>query len=185
MKSNLLALGLLAALASPAALAGDLSYTYAEAGYANLDGDADGAYVKGSYDIAKGFYAHGRYAHFELDDNLGLGSNDDVAMSELGLGWRYDLGAKTDLLVEAAAAHIDTDFGNANGYRASLGARFDLAPAWEASVKANHYDGDDFLSATTGSVGVQWKFNQRWGVVADAEFGDNMDNFQVGVRASF
>lgn len=185
MTSKLLAIGLLAALAAPAALATDLSYTFAEVGYANLDGDAQGAYVKGSYDIAKGFYAHGRYSHLELDNKFGLGSNDDASLAEIGLGWRHGLGARTDLLVEAAAVHIDTDFGDANGYRAAVGARFDLSPRWEAIAKVNHYDGHDFASATTGSVGVQYKFNQRWGLTADAEFGDDMENYQVGIRASF
>lgn len=185
MKFKLLTLGLLAALASPVVLASEPSYTYAEGGYTNLDGDARGAYLKGSYDIANGFYAHGGYSHLELDNRFGLGSRDDASLAELGLGWRYRATPKTDVLVEAAAARVDTDFGDANGYRAAVGARFDLAPAWEASAKVNHYDGHDFSSATTGSLGVQYKFNQRWGVVAEAEFGDNMENYQVGVRANF
>ena len=37
----------------------------------------------------------------------------------------------------------------------------------------------------SGTVGMQYKFSQTWGVTGEAEFGDNGESYVVGLRASF
>lgn len=176
---KLLAVALLAACATPA-FAADKSYTYVEGGYINDNRDADGAYVRGSYGFDNGLYVHGQYAHLEADD-----FDFDYQPAELGLGWHHGLNDRVDFLAEAAAVRVDTDFGDANGYRASVGLRGDISPSWEGLAKVNYTDGDDFRGDTTGTVGVHYKFGRTWGAVAEVSFGNGAEAAQVGLRARF
>lgn len=176
---KLLALALLAAVSTPA-FAADTSYTYVEGGYVNDNGDADGAYVRGSYGFDNGLYVHGQYAHLEAKD-----FNFHYKPAELGLGWHTAIAPRADFLVEAAAVNVDTKYGDANGYRTSVGVRGDLTPKLEGLAKVNYTDGHDFSGSTTGTLGVHYKFGQTWGAVAEVSFGNGAEAGQVGVRARF
>lgn len=176
---KLLALALLAACATPA-FAVDTSYTYAEGGYVNDNRDADGAYVRGSYGFDNGLYVHGSYSYLKADD-----FNFSYRPAELGLGYHHGVSDRVDVLAEAAAVRIDTDFGDANGYRASVGVRGDLSPKFEGIAKVNYTDGDDFRGDTTGTLGLHYKFGKTWGAVGEVSFGNGAEAAQVGLRARF
>jgi opacity protein-like surface antigen len=180
MKKNFLALGLLVALASPAAFAANTDYTFVEGGYVNDDGFADGAYLKGSYDIGRGFYAHGQYVHLDAHN-----SSFHYEPAELGLGWRMPVGARADFLAEAAALQVHTSFGTAHGYRASVGVRGDLTSKLEGLARVNYIDGHNFNGNATGTLGLQYKFNPTWGITSEVNFGQGDEVAQLGVRASF
>lgn len=181
-----LSLALATALAIPSvASASELSYTYVELGYQYVDTDlgidADGAYVRGSYEIQdSGVYVLGSYAHL---------SNDFVNIrprqSSLGLGYHHSFTNHLDGLVEATYQHTDTRIGDVNGWKFSAGVRGQFADRWEALAKVNHYDGVDYAGDTTGTVGVQYRFNPRWGVAAEMEFDGDHEIYQVGLRATF
>lgn len=189
MKKNtlsFLSLALAAAFAVPSvASASDLSYTHVELGYQHIDTDAnvdaDGTYVRGSYEIQdSGVYVHGSYAHL---------SNDVIDIkprhSSLGLGYHHPLTSRMDGLVEASYQHTDTRIEDISGWRFSAGVRGLLADQWEALAKVNHYDGVDYAGDTTGTVGLQYRFTPRWGLAAEVEFDGDHEIYQVGLRASF
>lgn len=184
MKKTLLALTLLAALPFAASAAdSNLSYTYVDGGYANIDGDADGAFLRGSYNFGQsGFYGFGEYAQVEIDN-----TNFDVGLSEVGLGYHYGVTAKTDLLGEVSYNNIDVDgLGDVDGHRASFGVRSALHPRFNALAKVNYRDYENIDGDYSLTVGGEYKFNQRWSMVGEVEAGqDDAEQYRVGVRASF
>ena len=78
----------------------------------------------------------------------------------------------------------------AHGGRASVGVRGQFNDIVEGLLKANYYDGGDFEGTWSGTVGAQFHINPMWGITAEIEHGDLIDDaattrYQVGVRASF
>lgn len=182
MKRSLIALALAALLPLSAQADDKLSYSYVEGGYVNVDGDADGFGVRGSFEFGESnFYGFGSYAMVEIDD-----INVDVDTSEIGLGYAHSLSANSDLISEIAYQNVDVDgFGSADGYRASVGLRGSFSDNFEGLVKANYLDGDNVDGDFTGTVGAQYKFTQTWGMTGEIEFADGGETYLVGLRASF
>lgn len=182
MKKIFLAAALAIAALPVAAQATEKSYTFIEGGYTNVDNDADGAYLRGNYALGKtGAYLTGAYAAVEVDN-----SEIDLRQGELGLGYRYILNDRFDLTAEAARVRLDTDFGDADGYRASVGTRFDITDTFEGQAQVNHYNGDDFVAENTATVTGLYKFGSRWGVNGTVEFnGDGNEIYSVGFSAVF
>lgn len=181
MKKTLIAFALLAALPM-AAFAGeaDLKYTYVEGGYANLNGDADGAYLRGSAELGQSnFYLFGEAARVE-------DSGFDATLGEVGVGYHHALGARTDLLGELAYDHVDTDFGDTDGYRASAGVRHAFAPRFNGLAKVNYRDLDSADSDFSLTLGGEYKFNDRWSLAGEAELGEHdAEQYRLGVRYNF
>ncbi|HLS83073.1 MAG TPA: diffusible signal factor-reguated Ax21 family protein [Arenimonas sp.] len=182
MKRSLIALSLAALLPLAAQADDKLSYTYVEADYVNIDNDADGFGLRGSFEFGdSGFYGFGAYNWIETD----VGSVD-IDASELGFGYAHGLGENLDLIGEAAWQNVDVDgFGDADGYRASVGLRGSISPKFEGLIKANYIDGDDVDGDFTGTIGAQYKFTRTWGITGEIEFGDDAETYLIGVRASF
>ncbi|KAA2284742.1 diffusible signal factor-reguated Ax21 faimly protein [Arenimonas fontis] len=182
MKRSLIALSLAALLPLAAQADDKLSYTYVEGGYINIDNDADGFGVRGSFEFGNsGFYGFGAYSWLETD----VGSTD-IDASELGFGYAHGLTDNLDLIGEAAWQNVDVDgAGSADGYRASVGLRGSFTENFEGLIKANYVDGDDIDSDFTGTIGAQYKFNKTWGITGEVEFADNAETYLVGLRASF
>ncbi|HEU0154175.1 MAG TPA: diffusible signal factor-reguated Ax21 family protein [Arenimonas sp.] len=186
MKRSLIALALVAVLPLSAQADDKLSYTYVEGGYNYVDADggaeADGFGVRGSFEFGEsGFYGFGGYSQIEVDN-----VNVDIDSTELGLGYAHGLSDNLDLISEIAWNDIDVDgFGSEDGYRASIGLRGSFTDKFEGLVKANYNDGDNADGDFTGTIGAQYKFTQTWGLVGEATFGDNGEQYLVGLRASF
>jgi Ax21 family sulfation-dependent quorum factor len=181
MKRSLLALALVAAMPFAAQADDKLSNTWIEGDYVNVDGDADGFGVRGSFEFAdSGFYGLGGWRSVEIDD-----TNIDVDNWELGVGYEHDLSENLDLLSEVAYNQVDVEGFDEDGYRVSVGLRGSFAPNFEGLVKANWYDSDETDGDFTGTLGAQYKFTQTWGVVGEAEFGDGGESYTLGLRASF
>lgn len=182
MKRSLIALALAALLPLSAQADDKLSYTYVEGGYVNVDGDADGFGVRGSFEFGQSnFYGFGSYAQVEVDN-----TNIDVDNTEIGFGYAHDLSDNVDLISELAYVNADADgFGDVDGYRASVGIRGSFSDNFEGLLKANYTDGSDFDGDFSGTIGAQYKFTQTWGVTGEVTFGDNSETYLVGLRASF
>ncbi|HEY9143131.1 MAG TPA: diffusible signal factor-reguated Ax21 family protein [Arenimonas sp.] len=182
MKRSLIALAFAALLPLSAQADDKLSYTWVEADYLNVDGDADGFGLRGSLEFGdSNFYGFGGFNTVEIDN-----SNIDVDSFDIGLGYAHSLSDNVDLLSEISYLNSDVSgFGDLDGYRASVGVRGSFSPNFEGMIKANYTDGDNFDGDFTATVGAQYKFTQTWGVVGEIEAGDGGETYLVGLRASF
>ena len=181
MKRSLLALALVAVLPFAAQADDKLSYSYVEADYVNLDGDADGYGLRGSFEFGdSGFYGLGGWRTAEID-----GTNIDVDQWELGVGYAHGVSQNLDLISELAYDKVEVEGFDADGYRASVGVRGSVSPNFEGIAKASYVDSDDADGDFVGTLGAQYKFTQTWGVVGEAEFADGGELYTVGLRASF
>jgi hypothetical protein len=195
------ALALLLAVAPLAASAGELSYTYVEAGIAQVDVDIDefassvdfdGFQLRGSVAVSDAFYLFGGHGSTNNDD---AGLDIDFSESQFGVGYHFGLSERADLLAELGAVRQEIDFDGigsveADGGRASVGVRALLSDNFEGWVKASYSDGGDFDGGFSGLVGAQWKFNPTWGLIGEIESGEldeqaDLTKYLVGVRASF
>lgn len=181
MKRSLFALALVAILPLSAQADDKLSYSFVEADYVNVDGDADGFGLRGSFEFGESnFYGFGGYSQVEIDD-----SSFDIDQFDLGLGYAHNLSDNADLISEVSYINADAGGFDVDGYRASVGVRGSFTPNFEGTIKANYVDGSDFEGDFSGTVGAQYKFTQTWGVVGEAEFGDGGEAYLLGLRASF
>lgn len=214
MKKQLV-LALALAVAPFTASAGELSYSYIEGGYAQLnqelpdvdlgggmvaqidDIEADGFQVSGSVEMGASFYLFGGYKSGSDDVNVtvpgfGSGSADiDLTQFNAGVGYHHGLSERTDLITEVSYIRTDAEAGgedastDADDARISVGVRGLMTDSFEGWLKANYTDGDAYDGEFSATVGAQFKFNQTWGIVGEAEFGDSASQLMVGVRASF
>lgn len=187
-----LALALALAAAPFAASAGEISHTFVEAGLTRLDVNTspligediefDGGYLQGSVEFAENFYAFGGYSRATNDD---YGFDFDADQSQIGVGYNQALSERVDFIAELSYVNVEVDSVEADGARAGLGVRGLLGERAEGWAKVNYTDGGDFDGATSGEIGVLFKFTQTWGLVTAAEFEEDAKRLSVGVRASF
>lgn len=215
MKRALLALTLAAALPFTASAAEGISYNYVEAGYAKTDAkssfnDADGWAIAGSYAFLPNFHVFGGYSKqetdsFKVDGIPGLSYSYDLDNWNLGVGYNHELSKRVDLVTRIAYQESKADFGYGasekhKGGSVEVGVRGSLAPNWEGYAFAGYQDLDTkykgFIEDTGfqkpdndkfyGRIGTQVKFNQNWGITADAKFIDGGNKeFFIGPRYSF
>ncbi|MFY2763894.1 diffusible signal factor-reguated Ax21 faimly protein [Arenimonas sp. MALMAid1274] len=182
MKRSLIALALASLLPLSAQADDKLSYTYVEADYVNVDSDADGFALRGSFEFGESnFYGFGSYSQVETDD-----FNIDIDTTDVGLGYAHGISDNADLIAEIAYVNTDVQgFGDADGYRASVGVRGSFTENLEGLLKANYFDGSDIDGDFTGTAGLHWKWTQTWGMTGEVEFADGGEAYTVGIRASF
>lgn len=182
MKRSLIALALAALIPLSAQADDKLSYTYVEGGYVNVDGDADGYGVRGSFEFGdSNFYGFGAYSSVEIDN-----TSIDVDSTQIGVGYAHGLTNNADLISELSWVNTDVDgFGDVDGYRASVGIRGSFSDNFEGLVKANWTDGSDIDGDFSGTIGAQYKFTKTWGVTGEIEFADGGETYMLGLRASF
>jgi len=207
MKKHL-ALALALAIAPFAASADELSYTYVEGGYAQLNQDGEqgagldiddieaaGFFVGGSAALGETFHVFGGYRSGNDDVRvtaLGVGSAEfdtDLSQFNIGLGYHHSISNRTDLVTEVSYIKTDVEIEGASedgdDGRVSVGVRHMLADSFEGWIKGHYSDGDFYDGSFSASIGGQFKFNQTWGVVGDVEVGDDQSIFMIGARASF
>lgn len=183
MKRSIFALALAAALPL-SAQASELSYTYVEGDYVNVDSDADGVAVRGSFNFgASDFYGFGGYGSVNLDN-----SNIDIDEIELGFGYHYALNDKSHLIAELAYTNDDVGPFSIDGYRTSVGVRTAFTDKVEGLLKANFSDveNNNNKGDFSGTAGLLVKLNNTWGINGEVEFAEhNVQTYTVGIRASF
>lgn len=206
MKKSLMLAAILAGGALPAHAA-DLSYTWIEGGYAQLNIDDDflgdpegkGGYVRGSYQLSSQAYVFGGYARVSEDYSYGGDRLDvDVDQTELGFGFRMEAGDNVDFTADIALVRLGADaevrfangdrFGlddSTNAGRVTVGLRGTPSPRTEAWIKGGYLDGSDLDGEFVGTLGGQFKFNPTWGLVVEGEVTGDFTRYFAGVRASF
>jgi hypothetical protein len=170
------------------------------------DTKANGFYFSGSAELGDSFHLFGGYKHGDDGDVEITGSNFLVAMVadgsplptsveadfkqlDAGVGYHYALSDRADLVADISYVHTDVEFDDrskdGDDYRVGLGVRGLLSDSLEAWIKGNYSDGDAYDGEISGTIGAKLKFNQTWGLVGQAEFGDKYSQCMVGIRASF
>jgi hypothetical protein len=207
MMRSLIALALAAALPLSAHAADDgVSFTYVEADYVNADASGldnmDGFGLKANVGFAESWYGTASWSKVSKGD-VDLGYTDpvdvDFEQSTIGVGYHHAFAPRAHFLAELAYINdrlnieipsLGSGTDSAHGYRASVGIRGLLSPRFEGEAKL-HYT--DFSGDTDGGVGGEinavFHVNSTWGVAAgwqrDDVGDDNVDQWKVGVRASF
>lgn len=125
----------LATLTTSAIAAEDLSYSFLEIDYINLnidevgdsgsvldDLDNGGGWgARGSFAIAPNWFVFGQYsvtdadADFIDDENLFFSANTDINRLDFGAGFHNPVNTKTDVVLRVAYTDIDTDGFNFGG----------------------------------------------------------------------
>lgn len=180
-----LSLGL-AGATSAHAFERDLSLTYVDAVYQDIDGVADGFGLRGAYGLGDSdWYVHGKYSRLDIS---GL-SGADFDLWEVGVGYSYPINQASDVVFDAAYQQMRFDGDSLDGYRVGAGVRTILGtPRLEGHAKAHFYTGGDSQSQWAANVGLNFFFTQskRFSVIGEYEFADSGDDiFWIGLRASF
>ena len=188
MKRTLLALALSTAALS--ANAADLNYNYVQGSYnsVDIDGtDLDGFGIKGSLKFNDSFYGIAGYESYS-EGSAGLDEYN------IGLGYRWKVGAKTDWINELSYANDSADagyYGNASdsGYRVATGLRSMVGENVELTGKLNYTDVGDFGNGVGASLGGVYHVNDMFGITAGYDYADrdnvDLSSWNVGARLSF
>ncbi|MCL1532431.1 hypothetical protein M3O57_19275 [Xanthomonas nasturtii] len=207
MRTTLILAALLAA-APFAASAEGLSYNYVEGGWNRTDFNVNngneginGGYLRGSWQIAQPVYVFAGYQRATKDFNLGAGFTVDSTLTQAnaGIGYRQEMTERVEFIADISALRtkVDADLrqrGRSLGSSsdsttlgwANLGLRGKPSPRTEAWIKAGYIDGSDVDEGEfVGTLGGQVNFTPTWGLVGEAQFIDNANQYRVGVRASF
>ena len=207
MRKTLILAALLAATPF-AASAADMSYTYVEGGWTQLqinddfldDPKGDGGYIRGSFAIAPQVHVFGSYSTVSKSYGLGDGARLKVELNqpELGIGYHMNMSDRVDFTADIAAVRLNgkvkvsgapgyngTDKEHSTAGRATVGVRGKPSARTEAWVKAGVMDGSDIDTTFVGNLGGQVSFNKTWGVVGEIQFIEDTTQYMVGVRASF
>ncbi|WP_422505194.1 autotransporter outer membrane beta-barrel domain-containing protein [Stenotrophomonas sp. GZD-301] len=207
MRKTLILAALLAATPFAASAADGLSYTYAEAGWTQIqvnddylnDPKVDGGYIRGSFAIAEQVHVFGAWSTVSKKYSYADGSLKlELNQPELGIGYHMPMSDRVDFTADIAWVRQNVEakstydgFGtvrekdHTNGGRASMGVRGKPSPRTEAWLKAGYLDGSDMDGTWIGTLGGQVNFTKAWGLVGEVQAYEDVTQYSVGVRASF
>jgi hypothetical protein len=189
--------GILLAFASIAAHAADMSYSYVDVNWVNLDADsdelgisesADGFGVNGSVGFGENFFGFVDYRSVEGDI---FGTNFDIDQVSVGLGGHYGISESADLVGRIGYTQLDASvsgFGSedVDGFLLSAGVRGELAEDFELEGHVIYTDlGDDGGDDTSFAVDARYFFTEQFALDAGYETGDDLDIWHVGIRFAF
>lgn len=181
MRSTLVVAVLAAASAPAFAAEAGPSYNYADVGYVNVDGDADGFGVEGSFAINEQFHVLGGAQRV---------SDGPVSATVLSLagGYRFGLSDTTDFVARAGLARARVGVSgvgsaNENGWMVQGGVRSMLNPTLEVNGFATVMD----LGSTELGIGggIVKTFSERVGAFAELELVDGDYAVSLGARFGF
>jgi len=160
----------------------DLSYTYAELRYVDVDENGgDGLRFNGSFDLGNNWIIVGGITSLEFNQNV------DYMALEIGAGYVYPYNEDFDLVATARLvdAEVDTPFGDADdsGYALSAGLRGLVTPRFEVRGFVNHVDIAD--SDTYLELAGDYYFTRRFAAGLSLEFAGDSDVITVGGRWFF
>ena len=168
----------------------NLSYTLGEVRLLAEDpdggDDADGVRLGGSALIHPDFFVAGALSSLGSDGVNGR----DTDTFELGLGYRYALNPRIDLLGIGGIVRVDRDFGNSRaddddlGPSLTGGARAALTHAIEVGAYANYVQlfGDGDLALRGEGL---YHFTPNFSVLAGLGLSDDTREANIGARWNF
>lgn len=184
MKIATALLGSLVLAAMPlAAQAEDMSYSFIDLGYSELNFDngptGDGFGVRGSVGFAENFFG---FADYLSQDFSGL----DIDIYSIGLGGRMEIAESVDLVGKAGYLKADASGGvDDSGYLVSAGVRARPASQFELEGNVVYRDFGGGADDTAVAVAARYFFTDMFAIGAEYEMSDDQDIWFAGVRLSF
>jgi hypothetical protein len=177
--------GLVLAVAPLAAMAEDMSYSYVEADYVDIDIDdapsGDGFALRGSVGFLDNLFAFADYTDGSVDVV-------DIEQIAVGIGGHYPLGESLDAVGRIGYTEFDLSAGpfsaSDDGYLLSLGLRGQMAQ-FEAEGNVIYTDLSDGGDETAFEVVGRWNFTDMFSAGLGFRSGDDIDTFFAGVRLSW
>jgi hypothetical protein len=169
----------------------DMSYSYVEGGYGNVnvdipgdDVDGDGWLLGGSIAVTPMFYVMADFRQADLDFDV------DLTRSKVGLGLNYGISPTVDLIGRVAwvKLELDTPIGDADddGFGLDLGLRGQMTDKFEVEGAVQYSDfggdgGDD-----TAIVGqARYFFTNQFALGGLIEASDDVTTYGVLFRLNF
>jgi Ax21 family sulfation-dependent quorum factor len=168
-------------LAAPfAAHAGDLSYSYLEAGATRIDPDdsssENGFGFAGSGALTDNWHVFGDYRSYDVE-------GFDVDGWDVGLGYNMAINDKLDFVGRASYEKVEAEGFGANGWGLEAGVRAAFTQHFEGGAALKYVDIDDSDNTSVELYG-QYKFGE-WGIVGELSFSDEGNELFIGPRLSF
>jgi hypothetical protein len=160
----------------------DLSYTYAELRFVDVDtSGGDGLRLNGSYELENNWLIVGGVTALDFNNNV------DVTTVELGGGYVWHYTSDFDLVttLRYVRADIDTPGGSSDdsGFAFSGGARGLLTPQFEVRGSVNYINLDN--SDTYLEIAGDYYFTEQFAAGVSLEFAGDADVFTIGARWFF
>jgi len=160
----------------------DLSYSYLELRYVDINLGGDGFRFNGSYELDGGWIIVGGVSRLDFDNN-----NGDKTTVEAGGGYVWHFSESFDLLSTLRFVRSDVGFAGLNakdnGFAISAGARGLLAPRFELRGSVNYINLDN--SDTFLELAGDYYFSKQFSAGVSLEFAGNEDVFTIGGRWFF
>lgn len=174
--------GTAAAQSSQPRTTSDLSYSYAELRFVDVDTNGgDGLKLGGSLDLNGPWILIGSITDLDFDNNV------DASILEVGGGYVWHYNPTFDLVGTLALVRTDVDSlgGSADdtGLALSAGARGMLAPQFEIRASVNHVNLDN--SDTFLEIAGDYYFTDQVAAGLSVELAGDSDVFTVGARWFF
>jgi hypothetical protein len=180
------------AMVTPA-LASDISYTFIEGGYIDVnpedgpEGSGFGVGVSGEF--GDYLYLFAGYSDVDFDDIL-PGLQADLATFEGGAGLHFDFGQRLSIFGEAGLLNSSLDFSDGseddeNGYVVAGGAKFKVK-RFEFEGKVGRGDMEDSEPTTVYSGGVRFDLTKSVALAGSYAWDDDSnDTVTGGLRLTF
>jgi hypothetical protein len=171
-----------AAQTSQNKLPGDLSYSFAELRFVDVDiSGGDGFRLGGSYELDEEWILVGALTALDFNNNV------DSTLLEFGVGYVWDYSDNFDLVstLRLVRADVDTPGGDFDdsGFALSAGARGFLAPQFEIRGSVNHINLDN--SDTYLQLAGDYYFTDQIAAGVSLDFAGDTDSFSLGARWYF
>ena len=174
--------GTAAAQSSQRPAAADLSYSYAELRFVDVDTNGgDGLKLGGSFELNGPWILLASITDLDFDNNV------DASILQVGGGYVWNYTYNFDLIGTLQIVRTDVDaFGGSaddTGLALSAGTRGLLAPQFEVRASVNHINLDD--SDTFLEFAGDYHFNDQVAAGISVELAGDTDVFTVGARWFF
>lgn len=161
---------------------GDVSYSYAELRFVDVDRNGgDGFRIGGSWEADPNWLVVGSITALDYNNNV------DTTLLEIGGGYVWNYTDQFDLVSTLRLVRLDVDTpgggGDDNGFALSAGARGLLAPQFEIRGFVHHLNLDN--SDTYLEIAGDYYFTPQFSAGLSLEFAGDNDAFTLGARWFF
>ena len=167
-----------------AANAGDLSYSYLQAGATRIDPDGsdaeNGFGFGGAGALTENWHVFGNYRSYDVNV---LNTSYNVDGWNAGFGYNMGISDSADFFGRVSYEKVDADIVDGNGWGLEAGVRNAFTKHFEAGASLKYIDLEDDSSTGVELYG-QYKFGE-WGIVGTLNLSNDGNELFVGPRISF